>query len=359
MLIFNSCNDLKLKEFLQKNHNFTFLHFTGKMLGIGAPYNSIKSINKINQLKKRKSSKGYIILMPQKKWLQDFGLEVNKTQRRLIQQYWPGDLTILFKDGENRFQPVSLDKKVAVRVPTNFQLRKFIEIIGIPIISTSINESGQNPVTDIAEIESGFNNWFDFMLLPKELQTTGTESSSIVDCTDNEINVLREGMISRDDLLTAIKNPLILFICTGNICRSPLAEFYARTLIKQQNLPFRTKSAGFLGTGHKISQNSEILLNEININAQNHRSTMLNEEVLDNSWLILTMEERHKLEILKYKPEAENKVFTLSEYCGKNYCENSNDISDPYGSDLASYKKTFDLIKIRVECLIKKISQEV
>jgi len=342
MLTFNSYNDAKLLEFLQRNKNFTF-----------------RSINKINQLKKRKSSKGYIILMPQINWLQDFGLEINKTQRRLMQQFWPGELTILFKDMANRFQHLSLDKKVAVRVPTNFQLRKFIEIVGVPVLSTSINESGQSPVSYISEIEPGFSNWFDFILLPEDVQATGVKSSTIVDCTDDKTNIPREGIIPKDDLLKAINSPTILFVCTGNICRSPLAEFYARTLIKQQKLPFRTKSAGFLETGYKISHNSEIVLNEIGIDAKNHRSTMINEEMIDNSWLILTMEERHKLEILKLKPEAETKIFTLSEYCGKDFCVNSKDISDPFGSDLANYKKIFDLIKIRVECLIEKINKEV
>jgi len=162
-----------------------------------------------------------------------------------------------------------------------------------------------------------------------------------------------------DDLKYSIEKPLILFVCTGNICRSPLAEFYTRSLIELEDLPFRISSTGFFNAGVPISGNSRILLKEAGIDADRHVSSHINNKLIDNSWLILTMENDHKMKLIEINSDAEKKIFTLSEYCGEEFRRNSLDIEDPYGSDLSRYRITFDLIKERVDRLINIIKEEV
>jgi protein arginine phosphatase len=358
MRSYNFVSDPELNIYLKNNRDFTFLHFTGSMLGIGAPATSRRSIEKINQLKNRSDSKGFIILIADTDWLDDFHFKCNNTQKQLIQQYWPGELTIIFKDEKSLFSNISLNGNVAVRIPGDPFLRKFLDDLGEPVISTSINRTGKKPELDLKVVEKGYEDWFDFKLLPKDFVSIKKPGSTIIDCTKKEPIVIREGSISQGELLESINNPLILFVCTGNICRSPLAEYYTRYLLDKVDSPFQVRSTGFLESGNPISRNSGIILEEMGIVTKEHRSTKIDLDLIRESWIILTMENSHKTELLRLDPNALNKIFTLSEYCGIEYCKRSLDIDDPYGSDLNRYRMTFNLIKERVDCLVKLIEKE-
>jgi len=355
----NSLPNKKLVKFLNMNEDFTFLHFTGSMLGIGTSIYSTKSIDRVNSLKNRTDSKGYISLIPGSEWLIRFGLQLNKIQKRLIQQYWPGELTIVFNDPDDHFSNVSVNNKVAIRVPNNGLLRRFIQILEEPIISTSVNRSGQLPVSDLKEIKKKYKNWFDFQLIPRDLKYIDSAGSTIIDCTEGDINIIREGEINIEDLKLSILKPLILFVCTGNTCRSPLAEYYARYIASSEGLPFRFGSAGFLDVDIPMAENSQKLLNEKGIDTSDHSSSLINYKLVKSSWLILTMENDHKRKLIELDPFAEKKIFTLSEYCGEKFSTNSLDIDDPYGSDISQYRITFDIIKERIERLLNIIKKEV
>lgn len=358
MKTYNFVSDRHLKKFLKLNKDYTFLHFTGNMLGIGAPVSSKNSINKINKLKERDNSKGYIILIPGRDWLKDLHLKPNKLQKRLIQQYWPGEMTLIFADSANMFPHLSKDNRIAVRVPGDPLLRKFMEKRSGPIISTSINRSGHKPETDLNKINTDYSEWFDFRLLPPNLLSLSSRGSTIVDFKDDRLIVVREGAIGEAEIRQSLQQPLILFVCTGNICRSPLAEYYARQLFAQEGLQVRVRSAGFLDSGYAISENSRIILEELGINSDAHRSKQIEADLMRQSWLILTMENRHKSELNRINPNVFGKVFTLSEFCGKDYCRDSLDIADPYGSELANYRTAFKLIQERIICL-KEFLKEV
>lgn len=262
MKTFNYLSDKNMINFLRGNKDFTFLHFTGNMLGIGAPINSKASIDKIGELKKRADAKGYIILIPGTDWLTDLHLQPDKVRKRLIQQYWPGELTIIFDDTKKMFPDLTINNRIAVRVPGDPFLRKFIEVMGMPVISTSINISGQEPVNDLNLINSEYSDWFDFKLIPKNWKPVSGEGSTIADIENDNLSILREGSIKGLEIAESAERPLILFVCTGNICRSPLAEYYARELFRKEALPVRTLSAGFLESGNRISENSRIVLLE-------------------------------------------------------------------------------------------------
>jgi tRNA threonylcarbamoyl adenosine modification protein (Sua5/YciO/YrdC/YwlC family) len=359
MKTYNFLSDKHLKKFLRLNEDFTFLHFTGNMLGIGAPISSKSSIARINLLKERSNSKGYIILIPGRDWLNDLHLKPDKVQKRLIQQYWPGEMTLIFDDRAGMFPQLSRNNRIAVRVPGDPMLRKFIEKLSVPIISTSVNKSGFQPETDLNIINAEYSEWFDFKLLPTNLSSVTGKGSTIIDFKDDQLTILREGSISEAEIRLSLEQPLILFVCTGNICRSPLAEYYARHLFAQQNLQVRVESAGFLDSGYLISENSRIILEEMGIDSEHHRSRQIDNDLIQQSWLILTMENRHKTELNRMNPNVSEKVFTLSEFCGKEYCRDSLDIDDPYGSELANYRSAFKLIQERIECLSEFLKEEV
>jgi len=134
----------------------------------------------------------------------------------------------------------------------------------------------------------------------------------------------------------------ILFICTGNTCRSPMAQALLEKMAEEKGLDIRVTSAGiFALDGEEASHNAIEVLKAEGIDLSNHRARLLHRDLVEEADLILTMSKSHKDAILSKYHFLEGKVFTLKEYAyGK-----EEDIADPFGGDLESYKRTKEEIK--------------
>ena len=117
---------------------------------------------------------------------------------------------------------------------------------------------------------------------------------------------------------------------------------------------FSSKSAGTATVnGLPASENSIIVLNNSwGINLSNHRSRSLDQHMLEDAFLILTMTRSHKISIVRAFPHLASRVATLKEYVGSN---EGTDISDPYGMDADSYLNCAHEIKTAVNALIAKL----
>lgn len=145
----------------------------------------------------------------------------------------------------------------------------------------------------------------------------------------------------------------ILFVCTGNTCRSAMAEGIAKKLIQNENLNLEVSSAGvFAPFGMAASENAILALSEMGIDISSHLSRPLTKDLIENSDLILTMTKGHKDAILSKYPQFSDKVFTLMEYIGEDL-----DIEDPFGGDLDVYRASANQIKQAIEILLKKLKE--
>ena len=144
----------------------------------------------------------------------------------------------------------------------------------------------------------------------------------------------------------------ILFVCTGNTCRSPMAEGLFNCLAKESGLNYTAKSAGlFVMPGSKVSQNSVTAMAEEGIDISGHIPAQINLDLINESDLILTMSESHKQAIQTVAPKAT--VCTLSEYAGE-----ESDISDPFGGSEQVYRECGAQIKDRIEKIIKRLQDD-
>lgn len=142
----------------------------------------------------------------------------------------------------------------------------------------------------------------------------------------------------------------IIFVCSGNTCRSPMAEAIAKSLCNNKDINILSMGI-FVYNNLPINENAKLVLQNNNINVSNHVSKPLTLSELESADLILTMEKEQKallIEFAKANNIKTNNIFTLYEYT----LNKDTDIKDPFGSDLTTYNECFN----EIYSLVSKIN---
>ena len=130
--------------------------------------------------------------------------------------------------------------------------------------------------------------------------------------------------------------PSVLFVCTANICRSPMAMALFRSKVEQQPGEWRVESAGnWALEGEPAAYKSRLVLAERGLDVSEHRARSVNKELLGSFNLILTMEKGHKEAIQVEFPDVADRLYMLSEMIDQKY-----DIHDPIGGSIDDFRET-------------------
>lgn len=149
------------------------------------------------------------------------------------------------------------------------------------------------------------------------------------------------------------RRKLILFICTGNTCRSPMAAGYLKKLLEERGIrEIDVRSAGVMTTTGLLASAEAIqVLDAENVDLRRHRSSPLTPEVIRKADLILAMSPFHRQSALRLSEEARSKTYMLKEFA-RSDMKNAQ-IADPMGCTLEVFKKTFKEIKAACNKLIE------
>ncbi|QCX33383.1 low molecular weight protein arginine phosphatase [Caloramator sp. E03] len=146
----------------------------------------------------------------------------------------------------------------------------------------------------------------------------------------------------------------LLFVCTGNTCRSCMAEAIAKSEAEKLNIDIEISSAGvhaFKGDG--ASKNAVIVMQEMGIDLSCHIARPVTKQIIEDSDLILTMTNSHKDMLLSIFPSSEGKVFTIMEYAGLD-----GDVVDPFGGDVEIYRNCAKQLKYLIDRILDKIRKD-
>ncbi|MDX6381210.1 MAG: protein arginine phosphatase [Rubrobacteraceae bacterium] len=129
----------------------------------------------------------------------------------------------------------------------------------------------------------------------------------------------------------------ILFVCTANICRSPMAEEIFNALAEDRMLPFRAQSAGVAALeGEPMAPKASEALEEVGIYTKGHRARQVSQRMLEEADLVLAMTPRHVAELRRLFGDSSRKIYTLLEYAKRAPSEEG--ISDPYGHSMSAFR---------------------
>ena len=140
----------------------------------------------------------------------------------------------------------------------------------------------------------------------------------------------------------------IIFICTGNTCRSPMAEGLFRAHNGEEKTGLAALSAGmYTSDGLPASGNAVTAAAELGADITSHRSRMLTPELAREAKYLVCMTGAHYDRLCELFPDCADKIFTLL----------PEDISDPFGGDLATYRRSAAEIDKGVQAVIESLSR--
>ena len=334
---------------------------TETVYGLGVLATDAAAVQRLRVLKGRPKSP-FTVHISKPSEVRWYVKDVPVLARALIYKAWPGAVTILLpvdrefpkrtlRDSDlfNRIAPEGI---VGLRCPDDPIAQVLLGKPGKPILATSANYAGQKPATSGKEVIRELEGKVDVLI--DAGPTRYKKASTIVSFCRDSYRIVREGVYDAN-AIAQLTSRRILFVCTGNTCRSPMAAALARKMLAEQigcsedeleRFGQEILSAGVWAvSGSRASDYAFQAVAKFGGHLEKHHARKLTSSLINWADVIFCMCRRHVDEVIQKVPDAAGKTFLLDE---------SDDIKDPIGGNLQKYLQVAKRIRRNLNKRVKE-----
>jgi L-threonylcarbamoyladenylate synthase len=290
-------------------------------------------------------------------------------EQRLIRKLWPGPVGLNFLvDADRRHQIAGVmqveeadifdEGSITLRCPDHILAEDVLHGVTGPVALTAVGHGGaagsDEPMDVAQQIMQSVGEKVD--LIFDAGPTKYAKPSTLLRVRGDRYEIVRVGVYD-ERIIERLLRTTILFVCSGNTCRSPMAEALTRQLLADKlevpELELEKKgisvmSAGsFAFPGARATQQAQDAVRQMGADLSHHRSRPLTVELIHQADVIFTMSKNHAQQVMSLVPGAGEKVSTL---------DPAGDIEDPIGGDIKLYKDLAGQLRTLIE---KRLSEKV
>jgi tRNA threonylcarbamoyl adenosine modification protein (Sua5/YciO/YrdC/YwlC family) len=298
---------------------------TETVYGIGCNAEDSAAVERLRAVKARPEEKPFTLHIAEREAVARLVEKVPAAAEKLMRRYWPGPLTIVCPSADG--------SGVGLRMPSNRIALELLRRCRAPVYAPSANLSGQEPAKTAQEVAKSLGHNLDLIL--DGGPTSLKEASTVVRVSEEGWEVLRHGSIA-PDMIQRTLGRTIVFVCTANSCRSPMAEYQCKEMLAErlgcsiEELPDRGYSVLSAGTAAMwdlpASTNAREAMRRRGLDMSRHKSRPITPGLIEDADAIYVMARHHQDSILSVMPEAGPKVRMLD--------PTGRDVSDPVGGSV-------------------------